>query len=122
MKIHISMDTIFEEGIKWDWKANQGASDEGRFHFSTLPDLVVDALDQEPPIQRESAVREDEGGRENSEEISSSQEGDQQRRFKSIQDLYDETEWCRIILEEVSKSYNKGRIYELISMRMMMNI
>ena len=62
------------------------------FCFSTLPDLVVDALDQEPPIQRESVVREDEGGRENSEEISSSQEGDQQRRFRSIQDLYDETD------------------------------
>ena len=37
-------------------------------------------------------MREDEGGRENFEEISSSQEGDQQRRFRSIQDLYDETE------------------------------
>ena len=92
MKIHISRDTIFEEGIKWDWKANQGASDEGIFRFPTLPDLVIDALDQDPPIQIEFAVREDEGGRENSEEISSSQEGDQQRRFRSIQDLYDETE------------------------------
>ena len=41
------------------------------------------------------------------------QEGDETEMLKQTDVGY---------LEEVSKSYNMGRIYEFISMRMMMNI
>ena len=52
---------------------------------------MVHDFDYEPPSQGESAAREG-GSRENIEEISSSQEGEQQRRFRSLHDIYDETD------------------------------
>ena len=54
MKVHICRDVLFEEGSKWDWKAN--ANDEGQFHFSLpltsrLMTLTRSHLFKENPLQ-----------------------------------------------------------------------